>query len=68
MEARSAHSSVARLEGGNLVIYIPLRKGGAQRQVWQGYQLLGEQDVDEAAFQKARGEVEATLKTQALTS
>ena len=68
MEARSAHSAVARLENGNLVIYLPLRQGGARRQAWQGYQLLGEQDLDEAAFQKIRGEVEATFKAQALKS
>ena len=56
---RQKSLSVARGEGDRLDIYKPLVGGGAHHLVYKGYQLESVTKIDDAAFQKAKDDIDA---------
>ncbi len=63
---RGLHAAVARMEAGFFTVYRPLKKGGALKTRYRGYQWLEDTPVDEATYRKVKGEVEVALVDQAI--
>jgi hypothetical protein len=61
-EERAKDASVGYAEGSRSTYIKPLKEGGAMESVFDGYKLLSETKIDEAAFQKAKAEVEQLFK------
>ena len=61
-EERAKDASVGYASGSRSTYLKPLKDGGAEETTYQGYELVSEKIVDEAAFQKVKAEVEQILK------
>jgi hypothetical protein len=59
---RAKDASVGWAEGPVSTYVKPLKEGGAVESVFKGYQLQSERKIDEAAFQKAKADVEKILQ------
>lgn len=59
LEERQKEISLARAEGDRLDVYKPLEGGGAHHITYQGYALQSLVEIDDAAFSKAKREIEA---------
>ena len=60
-EERAKDASVGYAEGAVSTYIKPLEGGGAVKSVYRGYDLVSETTIDEAAFQKAKKDVEQIL-------
>lgn len=58
---RAMDVSVAWAEGDQLTVLKPLKRGGAHRYRYEGYQLLEVEEVDEAELKAGRAKVEALM-------
>jgi hypothetical protein len=54
---REKDLTVAEARGRILKVWRPMKKGGARRVDYDGYQMTGYEDVDEASFQAARARI-----------
>lgn len=61
-KTREADLTVAEAKGRVLKVWRPLKKGGARRVDYDGYQMTGYEDVDEASFQEARARIFKAFK------
>lgn len=61
-ETREADLTVAEARGRLLKVWRPMKKGGARRVDYDGYQMTGFEDVDEASFQKAKARIFKAFK------
>lgn len=61
MEERQRAVSLARAEGERLEVFKPLEGGGAHQLTYQGYTLQSLVELDEAAFQKVKREIETAF-------
>jgi hypothetical protein len=59
LEERQKAVSLARAERDRLEVYKPLEGGGAHHITYEGYTLKSMVEIDEAAFQKVKREIEA---------
>jgi hypothetical protein len=59
LEERQKAVSLARAEEDRLEVYKPLEGGGAHHITYEGYTLKSMVEIDEAAFQKVKREIEA---------
>lgn len=59
LSERGKDVSLAEAKEGNLIVYKPIKGGGAHRLEYEGYSLVGEEMVNEAAFQEEKKRVEA---------
>ncbi|HEY3271661.1 MAG TPA: hypothetical protein VGJ89_10660, partial [Geothrix sp.] len=61
-ETREKDLTVAEARGQILRVWRPMKKGGARRVDYRGYQMTGYEDVDEAHFQEARARIFKAFK------
>ena len=61
-KTREGDLTVAEARGRLLKVWRPLKKGGARRVDYDGYQMTGYEDVDEASFQEARARIFKAFK------
>lgn len=61
-KTREGDLTVAEARGRLLKVWRPLKKGGARRVDYDGYQMTGYEDVDEASFQVARARIFKAFK------
>lgn len=55
---RANEVTVAQAFGDRLVVFKPLLKGGADRLEYRGYQLVGEEEIDQKRFVIIKSEIE----------
>jgi hypothetical protein len=63
---RAKDASVGYGEGPVTTYFKPLKAGGALESTFRGYEFIGEKTIDEDAFQKAKADVEALLRKDAV--
>ncbi len=61
-DEREKDLTVAEARGRLLKVWRPMKKGGARRVDYDGYQMTGYEDVDEAHFQEARKRIFQAIK------
>lgn len=61
-DERAKDASIGYAVGPESHYIKPLKDGGAVESIFKGYELQSEKTIDEAAFQKAKGDVEKILK------